>query len=141
MIYRNAFSSSSRNAIVTILSSVLCLASAGSAGAQSTLVAVAIAKGDPVRGESLYQGCEDCHSIDKNDVGPMHRGVVGRRAGIIPDYDYSPELKASGIVWTEANLDRWLTSPSAFVPGTRMFFQVNEPQDRADLIAYLKTLK
>lgn len=95
-------------------------------------------KGDPARGQVLYQGCMDCHSIDKDDVGPRHRGVVGRRAGSISDFDYSKALKNSGLVWDEATLDRWLIDPSALVPGTRMFYAVDKPQDRADIIAYLK---
>lgn len=95
-------------------------------------------KGDPARGQVLYQGCMDCHSIDKDDVGPRHRGVVGRRAGSIAGFGYSKELKNSGLVWDEATLDRWLSDPGALVPGTRMFYQVDNPQDRADIIAYLK---
>jgi cytochrome c len=108
-----------------------------------TMAAVLVASsaqaaGDAARGEILYQGCQDCHSIDKNDVGPMHRGVVGRAAGTVPGYSYSPALKNANIVWTEANLDRWLTNPQAFIPGTKMFYKVNSAQDRADLIAFLK---
>lgn len=96
------------------------------------------ADGDAARGELLYRGCEDCHSLDKNDVGPMHRGVVGRPAATVPGYNYSPALKRSNIVWTEDNLDKWLTNPQSLVLGTKMFYKVNNPQDRADLIAFLK---
>jgi len=103
--------------------------------------AAPLANGDPVRGKSLYQGCEGCHSIDENDVGPKHRGVVGRKAGSLKDYAYSPALKSSGLTWDEANLNRWLSSPSAMVPGTKMFFKIDDAQSRADLIAYLKQLK
>jgi cytochrome c len=97
--------------------------------------------GNAEHGKDLYQSCTSCHSIDENDIGPKHRGVVGRKAGTVPDYAYSPALKASGIVWDETNLDRWLTNPSALVPGTKMFFLLKDPQDRADLIAYLAELK
>jgi len=97
--------------------------------------------GDAARGKVLYQNCTSCHSIDENDVGPKHRGVVGRKAGTVSDYAYSPALKASGIVWDTNTLDRWLTNPSALVPGTKMFFLLKEPQDRADIIAYLAELK
>ncbi len=83
-------------------------------------------------------GCGDCHSIEKNDVGPMHKGVVGRLAGSVAGYNYSPALKNSKIVWTEANLDKWLTGPDAMVPGTKMFYEVQDPRDRADIIAFLK---
>jgi cytochrome c len=96
------------------------------------------AGGDAAHGQVLYQGCEDCHSIEKNDVGPMHKGVVGRTAGTVPSYGYSPALKNSKIVWTEENLDKWLSGPQDFIPGSRMFYQVANPQDRADLIAFLK---
>jgi cytochrome c len=98
-------------------------------------------QGDAARGKARYANCTSCHSIDDNDVGPKHRGVVGRKAGTVPDYDYSPALKASGIVWDKANLDRWLTNPSAMVPGAKMFFIVEDPQVRADIIAYLAEQK
>ena len=94
--------------------------------------------GDPVRGQTLYQTCSGCHSLDENDVGPKHRGEVGRHAGSVPGFSYSPALKASGLTWSKANLDRWLTNPQALVPGARMFFSVRDPQTRADIIAYLE---
>jgi cytochrome c len=97
--------------------------------------------GDAAHGKALYQGCQACHSIDDNDLGPRHRGVVGRRAGSIQDYAYSAALKNSGLTWDEATLDRWLTNPSALVPGTRMFFKIDDAQARADIIAYLKQLQ
>ena len=96
--------------------------------------------GDPVHGKALYQGCQACHSIDDNDLGPRHRGVVGRRAGSVEDYSYSAALKNSGLTWNEATLDRWLTNPSALVPGTKMYFKIDDAQARADIIAYLKDL-
>jgi cytochrome c len=114
-----------------------------SAGALAQQVAATTVKpgmraGDANRGKALYQACAACHSIDENDVGPRHRGVVGRRAGSLPDYGYSAALKGSGLTWDETTLDRWLVNPSALVPGTKMFFKIDDPQARADLIAYLK---
>jgi cytochrome c len=94
--------------------------------------------GDPARGETLYEACQDCHSLDKNDVGPRHRGVFGRKAASLPDYDYSDALKSANIVWNEETLDKWLTDPQAVAPGAKMFFHLDNPQDRADVIAYLK---
>ena len=94
--------------------------------------------GDPVHGKVLYQGCSACHSIDENDIGPKHRGVFGRHAGSIPDYRYSEALKNSGLIWDESVLDRWLTNPSALVPGTKMYFKLDDAQSRADVIAYLR---
>jgi cytochrome c len=113
----------------------------GRAFAQSTAVAATTFKGDPIRGKALYQGCESCHSIDANDVGPKHRGVVGRRAGSLKDYSYSAALKNSGLTWDDANLDRWLSNPSALVPGTKMFFKIDDAQKRADIITYLRELR
>ena len=98
----------------------------------------ALAAGDPERGQQVYEGCQDCHSLDKNDVGPRHRGVFGRKAGSLPDFDYSAALKDAGFVWDERTLDKWLTDPQAFRPGVRMFYHLSEPQDRADVIAYLR---
>jgi cytochrome c len=97
--------------------------------------------GDPMRGKTSYQACMGCHSLDDNDVGPLHRGVVGRKAGTVPDYSYSAALKASGIVWDPASLDRWLSNPQALVPGAKMFFSIPDAQVRADIIAYLATQK
>jgi cytochrome c len=97
--------------------------------------------GDAARGKELYQACGGCHSIEENDIGPKHRGVVGRPAGSVADYAYSPALKASGLVWSAETLDRWLTNPQALVPGTKMYFSMPDPQKRADLIAYLAQLK
>ena len=106
-----------------------------------SFAAISNLTGDPSRGKALYQACQACHSIDENDLGPKHRGVVGRPAGSIVDYAYSAALKSSGLTWDEATLDRWLTNPSALVPGTKMFFQVADAQNRADIIAFLKEQK
>jgi len=97
--------------------------------------------GDPVHGKVLYQVCMGCHSLDEDDVGPRHRGVVGRVAGTVPGYAYSPALRNSHIVWSPETLDRWLTNPQGLVPGAKMFFAMPSPQDRADVIAYLTELR
>ena len=86
----------------------------------------------------MYEGCQDCHSLDKNDVGPKHRGVFGRKAGTVADYEYSDAVRNSGVVWSEATLDKWLTDPQAFIPGSKMFYHLDNPKDRADVIAFLK---
>lgn len=98
--------------------------------------------GDPVRGKELYESrCIACHSPDANRVGPKHRGVVGRLSGTVPGYSYSKALEAAQVTWDEQSLDRWLTNPQALIPGQKMNFRVNDPTDRADLVAYLKTLE
>lgn len=102
-------------------------------------LSAAPAAGDPARGEEIYRRCQGCHSIDQNRVGPRHRGLIGRRAGSLPDFAYSAAMKNSGIVWDERTLDRFLASPRESVPGTKMTYAgVKSAQDRADLIAYLK---
>jgi cytochrome c len=96
------------------------------------------AGGDPTRGEQIYHRCQGCHSIDRNRVGPMHKGLFGRPAGTVPGFAYSDAMKNSGIVWTEQTLDRFLQGPRKMVPGTKMTYAgVADAQDRADLIAYL----
>lgn len=97
--------------------------------------------GNADHGKKLYQSCTACHSIDEDDIGPRHRGLVGRRAGSVSTYVYSSALKNSGIVWDEPHLDKWLANPSELVPGTKMFFKLDDPQARADVIAYLKELQ
>jgi cytochrome c len=106
--------------------------------AHSSLAATMVA-GDAKRGEKFYQICSSCHSIDENDVGPMHRGVVGRHAAAVPGYAYSAAIRGVDIVWDRQTLDRWLTDPQALVPGSRMFFSVGSAQTRADIVAYLAT--
>ena len=95
---------------------------------------------DAVRGEQLYESrCFGCHAIDANRIGPMHRGVVGRKAGSAAGFAYSPALRGAVVIWAEETLDRWLANPQGFIPGARMGFRVAEPADRADIIAFLKT--
>jgi cytochrome c len=96
------------------------------------------AAADVSHGETLYQGCQDCHSLDTNDVGPKHRGVFGRKAGSVADYSYSPALRNSGLTWNEETLDRWLTDPQTLVPGSKMFYHLDDAKDRADIVEYLK---
>jgi cytochrome c len=95
--------------------------------------------GNATHGETVYHKCQGCHSIDRNRIGPKHMGLFGRRAGSLPDFDYSEAMKNSGIVWNEETLDRFLADPRGVVPGTKMtYVGIKNPQDRADLIAYLK---
>lgn len=97
---------------------------------------------DATRGQALYQArCAACHSPDFNGVGPAHRGVFGRLAGTAKGFtNYSVALKRSGLTWTEANLDRWLADPEALVPGQAMGISLPDAGERADVIAFLRTL-
>ena len=122
----------------TLIPALLLLAALACTGA---VLAGTDLSGDPLRGRTLYQVCMGCHSLDEDDVGPRHRGVVGRTAGSVPGYAYSPALRDSHLVWNRANLDRWLTNPQGLVPGAKMFFAMPNAQDRADVIAYLAELR
>lgn len=87
--------------------------------------------------------CLSCHSVKPGQtlVGPSLFGVYGTRAGDVPGYVFTDDLKKSGLVWNDATLDKWLTSPVAMVPGTRMGYAGQpDPAKRAAIIAYLKTL-
>ena len=95
--------------------------------------------GNVERGQQLYESrCGACHSLDDNRVGPAHHGVFGRHAGRAKDYEYSRAVAGSTVVWTEVTLNQWLTNPEKFIPGQKMGYSVPDPQDRADLIAYLR---
>ena len=98
--------------------------------------------GDATRGQALFERrCTGCHAIDENREGPRLRGVYGRKAGTVPAFNYSTALRNSGVAWTEENLNRWLTDSDAMIAGSEMGFAVGREQERADLIAYLKSLR
>jgi cytochrome c len=114
-------------------------AQAPAAKAKPAAGAVVVAQpGDAVRGEKLYTArCGACHGLDANRIGPKHRGVVGRKSASIADFKYTAALKKLNVIWTPANLDRWLENPTRMAPGTAMALRTVVPKDRADLIAYL----
>lgn len=95
--------------------------------------------GNAANGKMLFEKrCTGCHSLDKNKEGPRLRGVYGRKAGSIPDFSYSDQLKSLDLSWDEASLDRWLTNPDAVAPDNDMAFHVSNPQERADIIQFLR---
>jgi cytochrome c len=99
-------------------------------------------RGDPARGEKIYDRCMACHSLDRDRTGPHHRGVVGRRVASVSGFNYSPAMRKAGkagMVWDEATLDKFLENPTKFMPGTHMTYAgIKNAQERADVIAYLK---
>ncbi|MGN6411346.1 MAG: cytochrome c oxidase assembly protein [Nitrobacter sp.] len=96
---------------------------------------------DPVHGKQLFsERCTACHELDANKTGPRLGDVVGRQAGAVPGYHYSPALKSAGLVWSRDNLDRWLADPKKFVPGARMPVRVLDAPSRHDLVAYLQSV-
>ena len=103
------------------------------------ILIAALAAGDPAAGEAIYSLCQGCHALEYNRTGPKHCGLLGRRAGSVPGFDYSPAMKRSALVWNEKTLDRFLADPLKAVPGTTMTYAgVPDAHERADLIAYLK---
>lgn len=101
----------------------------------------ALAAGDAARGREAYEArCGGCHSVEADRIGPRHAGVVGRKAGGVAGFDYSPALRASGITWNATTLERWLADPEALVPGQRMGYSLADAQARADIVAYLAAL-
>jgi len=102
----------------------------------------ALAEGDAAAGESTFKVCKACHQIGenaKNFVGPALNGVVGRKAGTYPGYNYSEATKNADLTWDEATLAKYLHNPREVVPGTKMAYPgLPRDQDVANLIAYLK---
>ncbi|MEE7494565.1 c-type cytochrome [Methylobacterium oryzae] len=107
-------------------------------------IAVRLASADVEKGEAGTKACHACHNFEKggpNKVGPDLYGVVERPKGAHPGFDYSAAMKEKGGTWTYADLDEFLTSPKAYVKGTKMAYAgIASPQERANVIAYLRTL-
>jgi len=103
------------------------------------------AAGNATAGAQVFVRCAMCHSNAKgegNKIGPNLFGVVGRRAGTAADFSYSAAMKNAGFVWTNAKLDAYIAAPAKVVPGNKMMFPgIAQASQRADLIAYLDTLK
>ena len=113
------------------LAGVVLAAFAGAARAQ-----------DAAKGADVYQDrCASCHVLNGVGQGPSLVGVVGRKAAAVAGFNYSDAMKASGLTWNPANLDRFISGPTKLVPGTAMRAIVSDPGDRRDLIAYLGSLK
>ena len=121
-----------RLAAVMVTLSIVCL------GAQAQAA-------DPAAGKSVFNSyCGICHSAQpgKNMVGPSLFGVVGRKTGSVPGFHYSPANQGANLTWDAATLDKYLQAPRAMIPGTTMTYGgLKDDTKRADLIAYLETLK
>lgn len=107
-------------------------------------LAPAAAAGDAANGAKLFAQCKICHSVEpgKNGLGPTLHGIVGSKAAEVAGFNFSPAMKASGLTWTDATLNDYLIAPMKKVPGTKMAFAgVANEKNRADIIAYLNTLK
>ena len=106
------------------------------------LIPFSVQAQDIAAGEKVFLKCKVCHQVGegaKNGVGPVLNGIVGRKAGSIEGYNYTPANKNSGLTWDEATLNDYLKNPKAKIPGTKMI--IAGPLNEADIenvIAYLK---
>jgi cytochrome c len=122
----------------------------GGAGGTQTAAAEAgdvtglLAQADPVAGEKAAKKCAACHSFEEggpNKIGPALHDVVGRDVASVEGFSYSSALQGKGGVWDYGSLDAFLTNPKEFAPGTKMAFAgVKKDEERADLIAYLRSI-
>ncbi len=100
---------------------------------------------DATAGAKVFAKCRVCHQVDRakgSGLGPNLAGIVGRKAGTLARFNYSPAMARSNIVWDKARLDAFLAAPQRAMPGSRMAFAgLPNPKDRADVIAYLSTNK
>ena len=109
---------------------------------EGALLLAALATGDPQAGEAIYPRCAACHALAYDRVGPRHCGVIGRRAGTVAGFEYSPARKRSKLTWTRENLERFLADPVGTVPGTTMTYAgVPDAKERVDLVAFLANAK
>jgi cytochrome c len=102
------------------------------------------ASADPIgNGKAAFAACSACHSTTGlEDSGPHLNGLLGRKAGSVPRFNYSSAMKNASIVWDSQTLDRFLANPQEQVPGNRMpFTGLADSAKRTDLIGYLATLK
>lgn len=116
---------------------------AGGEGGAGPSIAALLPTADVAKGEAVFKKCVACHTINSggaSGIGPNLYGVVGKPHGHIAGFAYSDALKGVPGNWTFEALDAWLTSPRKYAPGTKMTFAgLGNPEDRANLIAYLNT--
>jgi cytochrome c len=112
------------------------------AGAMLALPTMASAQ-DAEAGKKIFTKCAPCHAVGpgaKNKVGPELNGLIGRAAGSVEGFAYSPAMKGSGITWDDATFQEYIADPKKKVPGNKMLFAgVKDEIERADLAAYLAT--
>jgi cytochrome c len=112
------------------------------------LAAVALAGGAPDKADpqlAFNNHCRTCHSAEPGDnrLGPSLHGVMGRKAGRVEGFAYSPGFKTTNLVWNEANMDQFIANPNSLFPGNNMatFAGLSDGAERKQIIDYLKTMK
>lgn len=111
--------------------------------AAGSMFVVAAYAQDAARGQKLFEECAACHSVKPGEsgVGPSLAGALGRKAGENPDFRYSPAMRRSGITWSQASINEFITDPQKMVPDNRMPYSgLPDAKSRADLVAYLLTV-
>jgi cytochrome c len=104
-------------------------------------VSLRAADPDARRSRDLFERrCAGCHALDINKGGPRLRGVVNRKAGTVEGFPYSDALRNSSITWDEKRLNQWIENPDSVVKDNDMEFRVANPEERAAIIAYLKSM-
>jgi len=110
----------------------------------AVLIAVSSVAGtaqDAQKGKTVFNVCLACHTVGpgaQNKIGPELNGLDGRKAGTVPDFDYSDANMSSGIVWNEETFENYIKNPAAKVPGTKMIFPgIKNEQQEKDLWAYI----
>ncbi len=116
---------------------------AAAPAAENVDVAALIAAADVAKGATVFKKCAACHKTDGSQaVGPHLNGVVGRPVGSVEGFAYSDAVKAHGGDWTPEEIFDFIAAPKKDIPGTKMSFAgLPKPEDRADVIAYLESLK
>ena len=112
--------------------------------ATSVVVHAAPRAGDVTAGKAAFAACASCHQVGpaaRHGFGPQLNGIIGRRAGTEPGFNYSPAMRKSEVVWSEKTLAAYIRRPDDVVPGTKMRFNgwAYGEQKLVDLFAYLRT--
>ncbi|TNE36427.1 MAG: cytochrome c family protein [Alphaproteobacteria bacterium] len=111
---------------------------------QDPPIGVLMASADPAKGEKIFKKCHACHNAEEGagaKIGPDLYGILDRPKGSAEGFSYSSGMKEKGGNWTYEDLYHFLKKPSAFIDGTKMSFAgLKKPEDRADIIAFLRTL-
>lgn len=111
------------------------------AGVICATIALAASSSQAERGRDAFEKrCTGCHALDRIKLGPPLRGVYGRTAGKDPQFVYSDAVRKASLTWNDSTLDRWLADTESILPDNDMAFRLNDPSDRANIIAYLRQL-
>jgi cytochrome c len=123
-----------------VYGAALSLAAIASLGLAQAGPAAGNSAGDAGRGKILFEKrCTGCHGLDRDKEGPRLGGVYGRKAGSVAGFTYSDALKSAHLTWDDASLDRWLTNTEAVIPNNDMAFRVPSAEERADIVAFLRS--